>query len=103
MAKVRVEVEHKLGRARALAHIRATAESMRAKADRFVKSVEWTDNGATVVGEGFKGRLEVDETKVIVEADLGFALSLFPVKAEREMRAWIQKVLDSAAGSAASS
>jgi hypothetical protein len=103
MGKVRVEVDHKLGRERALAHIRATAESMRAKAAPFIKSVEWSDTGAVVVGEGFKGRLEVEETKVIVDADLGFALSLFPVKAEREMRSWIQKVLDSAAGSAASS
>ncbi len=93
MGTVRVRVEHKLGRAEALGRIRRAAEGMGSKAAAYVRTVEWSETGAVVVGEGFDGRFVVSETDVTAEVELGWKLAFFPLKVQRDAEAWLGELL----------
>jgi hypothetical protein len=82
-----------VGRAEALGRIRRAAEGMGSKAASYVRSVEWTETGAVVVGEGFDGRFVVSETDVTAEVQLGWKLAFFPLKVQRDAEAWLAELL----------
>ncbi len=93
MGTVRIRVEHKLGRAEALDRIRRAAEGMGSKAAAYVRSVEWTDTGAVVVGESFDGSFVVSDIDVTAEVQLGWKLAFFPLKVQRDAEAWLGELL----------
>jgi len=93
MTNVQIRVEHKLGRAEALARIRRAADGMGAKAASYVRSAEWSDTGAVVVGNGFDGRFVVSDVDVTADVELGWKLSFFPLKVQREAEVWLADLL----------
>lgn len=93
MTNVQIRVEHKLGRQEALARIRRAADGMGAKAASYIRSAEWSDTGAVVAGNGFDGRFVVSDTDVTADVDLGWKLSFFPLKVQREAEAWLADLL----------
>jgi hypothetical protein len=93
MKTVTLRVEHALGRAEAMSRIRKAAEGLTGRSAAFVKSIEWSDTGASVVGEGFQGRLTVNDTDVVGEVELGWALAFLPLKVQRDGEAWIGGLL----------
>lgn len=95
MAKISVKVDHTLGSVEALKRLRSAAEAQRAKVAGFLNEVEWTPRGARVDGKGFSGEIQVDESAVTVDADLGFPASLMPLKVKREAEAWLRSALGS--------
>lgn len=93
MGTVRIRVEHALGRAEALGRIRRAAEGLGSNAAKYVKSVEWSDAGAVVVGDGFDGRFVVGDTDVTAEVELGWKLAFFPLKVQRDGEAFLRDLL----------
>lgn len=93
MTNVRIRVEHALGRDEALARIRRAADGMGSKAAAYVRSVEWSEAGAVVAGDGFDGRFAVSENDVTAEVELGWKLSFFPLKVQREAETWLANLL----------
>lgn len=98
MGNVRIRVEHALGREQALDRIRRAAEGLTSKGSGYVRSVEWSESGAVVVGESFEGRLEVTEVEVTGEVVLGWKLAFFPLKVQRDAEAWLRELLRAEAG-----
>ncbi len=93
MGQVTLRVEHALGRAEALRRIQAAAEKLRERAGSVVRTLEWTEAGAEVAGDGFEGTLAVGETDVTGTVELGWKLAFFPLKVQREGEAWLRDVL----------
>jgi len=93
MGNVQIRVEHALGRAEALGRIRKAAESMGSSAAKYMKSVEWSDSGAVVVGDGFDGRFVVTDSDVTAEVELVWKLAFFPLKVQRDGEAWLRDLL----------
>ncbi len=93
MTNVRIRVEHALGRDEAMARIRRAADSMAPKAAAYLRSVEWSDSGAVVLGDGFDGRFVVSENDVTADVELGWKLSFFPLKVQREAETWLADLL----------
>ncbi len=93
MKTVTLRVEHALGRTEALSRIRKAAEGLSGRSAAFVKSIEWSDTGARVVGEGFQGQLTVSDTDVVGEVELGWQLAFLPLKVQRDGEAWIGGLL----------
>lgn len=93
MGSVRIRVEHALGRDEALARIRRAAEQLSARGSGYVRSIEWSETGAVVVGEGFEGRLVVTDVEVTSEVELGWKLAFFPLKVQRDAEAWLRELL----------
>ncbi len=93
MAKMSFKVEHALGKAEAMRRIRAAAEQHKDKTSVYVKEMQWTPEGARVVGTGFSGEIRVGEREVTIDADLGFPASLMPMKIQREAESMLGKML----------
>jgi hypothetical protein len=93
MATVQLRVEHKLGRAEALARIRKAVDGVGAKAAAYVQSIEWSDSGAVVHGNGFDGRVVVTDTDMTAEVELGWKLAFFPLKVQRDGEAFLRDLL----------
>ncbi|MCY2959706.1 MAG: polyhydroxyalkanoic acid system family protein [Planctomycetota bacterium] len=93
MGSVRIRVEHALGRQEALSRIRRAADGLGAKGAAYVKSVEWSESGAVVAGDGFDGRFVVTDTDVTAEVELGWKLAFFPLKVQRDAEAWLRDLL----------
>lgn len=93
MSKLQVRVEHALGAAEAERRIRAAADQLVAQKPDVVKSIAWSDGVAHVVGPGFEGDLRVHDRDVEIEAELGFMLSMFALKARKEGEAWLANLL----------
>ena len=93
MSKMTFKVEHQLGKAEAMRRIREAAEKHKDKTAGYVKEMEWTSDGARVVGTGFSGEIRVGEREVTIDADLGFPASLMPMKIQREAESWLGKQL----------
>jgi putative polyhydroxyalkanoate system protein len=93
MTKLTFKVDHALGKAEAMKRIREAAEKHKDKVAGYVKDLQWTADGARVEGTGFSGELRVGERDVTIEADLGFPVSLMPMKIQREAETWLGKQL----------
>ncbi len=93
MGKVTLKVEHALGRTEALARIRRAAEGMDAKAAKYVRSVQWSESGAVVDGDGFSGAFTVTDTDVTADVELGWKLAFFPLKVQRDGEAFLRNLL----------
>lgn len=93
MASVQIRVAHALGRAEARARIQKATVDHAAQVGKFVKSLTWTESGAEVVGEGFEGSLAIGDTEVTGEVELGWKLSFFPLKVQRDGEAWLSALL----------
>jgi hypothetical protein len=92
MAEVTIRVQHALGRAEALARIRRAADEL-VQQGRVVRRLEWSETGAIVAGDGFEGRLVVEETEVTGAVVLDWKLSFFPLKVRREAEGWLAELL----------
>jgi putative polyhydroxyalkanoate system protein len=93
MSKMTFKVEHQLGKAEAMRRIREAAEKHKDKTSVYVKEMQWTSEGARVVGTGFSGEIRVGEREVTIDADLGFPASLMPMKIQREAESMLGKML----------
>lgn len=93
MGTVQIRVEHALGRDEALVRIRNAAEQLSSRGSGYVRSIEWSESGAVIVGESFEGRLVVTEVEVTGDVELGWKLAFFPLKVQRDAEAWLRDLL----------
>ena len=93
MSKLQVKVDHTLGAIEARKRIEKAAEDLRKENASLVESLTWSASGAHVAGKGFEGDLTVGEREVVADVELGFPASLMPMKARREVEAWLRGVL----------
>ncbi len=90
--KVSIRIEHALGRDEARTRIQRAAAGL-AEKTALVRQIQWTDEGATITGDGFDGRLTIGDTDVVGEVELGWKLAFFPLKVQRDAEAWLQNLL----------
>ncbi len=89
---VSIRVAHTLGREEARTRIQRAAAGL-AEKTALVRTIQWTEAGATIAGDGFDGRLTITDTEVVGEVELGWKLAFFPLKVQRDAEAWLQNLL----------
>ena len=93
MEKLQVKVDHALGASEARKRLEKASEVLRKEHGSLVASLVWSASGAHVAGAGFEGDLTVGEREVVADVELGFPASLMPLKARREVEAWLRGAL----------
>ncbi len=99
MPKFNTEVQHSLGKDKAIERLRSFSDRIREQYAGQVSDMEesWNDDGLnfgfSVMGMGIGGSIKVDDTKATVDGNLPIAAAMFRGKIESEIKGHLEDVL----------